>query len=520
VTRTPTTYPRLHRHEAPPAGPPALLPGWAELAAAFQGATGWRLIWDDKPAAKTARGKSTARPSRPKLTVKSALPRGVRATTTLVSRERAVALAKAVERMLRELDDARLALWQQDAELATAIPVRAESDAARKLAERLQGALRAAAEAIGCHAAAAYLLDEGTSELKLRAAWGLPASRLAAPARPLRGALADLEALSGHAVSIENTAATPQWRVPEAFPAACVVPLASPTQLLGTVWVFARKHRDFPRGATNVVELAAQRIAADLEREVLLRETPAAKRRAAKKNTSGLVPDDRILNEPSSPAPAQALRVRPVLEGWEFAAHQGGAAASWCDWAELKGGVLSLAVAEVTAPQPALAATTVAASLAAHRLYPHDAGQLLERLNQTLCTTWAGGEQAFLAYGRLELASGRAELAIAGGGGAILLGPQREIIAGSAFSLGSDPEAAFESSMRTIAPGQTLLLAGSQMHAALKKPGGLPPADLAAVTIAKLERDSLDRAAAALAELAAGPASDSDGRSFLLLRRR
>jgi hypothetical protein len=57
------------------------------------------------------------------------------------------------------------------------------------------------------------------------------------------------------------------------------------------------------------------------------------------------------------------------------------------------------------------------------------------------------------------------------------------------------------------------------MHAALKKPGGLPPADLAATTIAKLEKESLDHAAAALAELAAN-STGRDERSFLLLRRR
>ena len=47
----------------------------------------------------------------------------------------------------------------------------------------------AGAEAVGCQSAALYLLDDDTSELKMRSCWGLPCDRLAAPARPLRGAV-------------------------------------------------------------------------------------------------------------------------------------------------------------------------------------------------------------------------------------------------------------------------------------------------------------------------------------------
>ena len=125
------------------------------------------------------------------------------------------------------------------AELAAGVPVVPHRDDEKHLAARLEAVLRAGAEAVDAKAAALYLLDEATTELKLRSSWGLPFDRLAAPARPLQGAVADLEALLGHAVVLNDNDAREMWRVPEGLPhgglrARC----PRPTTLLGTLWVF------------------------------------------------------------------------------------------------------------------------------------------------------------------------------------------------------------------------------------------------------------------------------------------
>ena len=147
------------------------------------------------------------------------------------------------------------------------------------LAERLEAVLKAGTEAIGCQAAGLYLLDEATSELKLRAIWGLPEERLLAPARPLRGAVADLEALVGHAVVLEDTSLLQHWRCPEEFPAAVCVPVSTPSIPLGTLWVYCDESRDFSPEQTNLLEIIAGRLAADLEREMLLAAGTKAKNR-------------------------------------------------------------------------------------------------------------------------------------------------------------------------------------------------------------------------------------------------
>ena len=120
-------------------------------------------------------------------------------------------------------------------------------------------------------AAALYLLDEGTTELKLRSCWGLPFDRLTASARPLQGAMADLEAMLGHAVVLNDVETRRVWNVPEDFPAAVCVPVSTPTTLLGTLWVFGNERRDFNDRQTNILEVVAGRLASDLEREMLMR---------------------------------------------------------------------------------------------------------------------------------------------------------------------------------------------------------------------------------------------------------
>src|SRR5690606_35029530 len=149
---------------------------------------------------------------------------------------------------------------------------------AQNLALRLEAALRGGAQAVGCQAAALYLLDDATTQLKRRSAWGLPIDRFTRPARLLEGATADLEALAGHAIVLADPSVCAEWPRPEAFPAAVCVPVSSATMPLGTLWMFSARSRDFRDEEVNVVEIVAGRIATDLEREVLLAEGAAGAR--------------------------------------------------------------------------------------------------------------------------------------------------------------------------------------------------------------------------------------------------
>ncbi len=96
-------------------------------------------------------------------------------------------LAGAIAKVLSDLDVARDALRKREAELAATVPVIERSADPVHLAERLEAVLRGGAQAVNCHAAAVYLLDSATTELKLRAAYGLPRERLALDPRLAHG---------------------------------------------------------------------------------------------------------------------------------------------------------------------------------------------------------------------------------------------------------------------------------------------------------------------------------------------
>ena len=164
-----------------------------------------------------------------------------------IERGSAQSLAGSIADLLGELLETRRALWQREAELAAGVPLVPHREEEKHLAAAFGSRVAGGAEAVGGDAIALYLLDEATTELKLRSSWGLPFDRLAAPARPLKGAVADLEAMLGHAVVLDDPNTTRVWNVPEEFPAAVCVPVSTPTTLLGTLWVYQQRKTRFQR---------------------------------------------------------------------------------------------------------------------------------------------------------------------------------------------------------------------------------------------------------------------------------
>jgi GAF domain-containing protein len=188
-------------------------------------------------------------------------------------RAAAIRLASDVTDLTNELEKCRAALRDRDAEFVGQVqsPIRRENS--RRFTQRLEAILESSAQALACQAAAVYILDEDTTQLKLRASFGLPVIRLAEEPRELEGATADLEALVGHAVVLEDDKLFGFWRVPEPdYEAAVCVPIASADTILGTFWLFSSEPRDFSERDTDLIEILAGRFAAELERDALLAE--------------------------------------------------------------------------------------------------------------------------------------------------------------------------------------------------------------------------------------------------------
>ncbi|MHB8867015.1 MAG: PP2C family protein-serine/threonine phosphatase [Pirellulaceae bacterium] len=369
-----------------------------------------------------------------------------------LSLERIQPLAQAIGDLVSELHRTQSTVWQREAELAAGIPVTLRPDEQGQLAGRLESVLRGGAEAVGCQAAALYLLDDATSHLKLRAAWSLPKSRYLDAPRPLRGAVADLEALVGHAVALENTALLPHWKAPEDFPAALCVPVASSSTPLGTLWFFAQQVREFSPEQTHLAEIVAGRLVSDLEREVLIREGLRHRQTDQARQLLAQWQDEQRPNVP------------PLVDGWQIAGRLSGEdslGGQLFDWSVLPDGRIAVAVGQADGMhlEASLTATTLHIALKSHATYPHDPRQMLDRLNEALWTYSTGNRFASLFYALIDPDIGEMEYASAGDTHALIVSPQGcETVGECGMLLGSDPDHRFVVSRRRIEEGQSLVL--------------------------------------------------------------
>lgn len=384
-------------------------------------------------------------------------------------------LAGSLAGLLGELIRTQSELCRREAELAVGVPLVPHSDEPRHLALRLESVLKGGAEALHCHAAALYLLDADTTVLKLRAAWGLPAERFTDPARPLDNAKADLEALLGHAVVIENAAEMRQWNMPENFPSAVCVPVSSATNPLGTLWLFSSQPRGFNDHQTNLAEIVAGRLASDLEREVLLAEGIAGKH------------SERQVAAAEQLQQNQLPRVSPHLEGWDLAgwtqqAHEVGG--DFYDWFVRSDDKLIAAVGDSLQQGicAGLTASSLRTALRSHAEYASAPGTLLARLNQTIWSGSAGDQPANLCYAWIDPHTGELYVATAGHAWSLLLRPGGwELLSQPTQPLGVEPDAIYTGNQRLLLPGESLVMMTAGVQEAIDAQGhpfgNLPLAD-------------------------------------------
>ncbi|MBQ1454311.1 MAG: GAF domain-containing protein [Thermoguttaceae bacterium] len=134
--------------------------------------------------------------------------------------------------------------------------------------------LRRGTRQIDCQAAGLYLLDERTSFLKLCGSWGTLKNSSEHPIRPLSSATADLEALLGNAVVLNEPFLREKWNAPEQYETSLCIPVADDQTLLGTIWFFSDKKRDFTSDQLEKLELVAAKVALEIKRASLIKNRP------------------------------------------------------------------------------------------------------------------------------------------------------------------------------------------------------------------------------------------------------
>ena len=498
-----------------------------DLLKAFQATTGWTLKYEsgalrlETPKGEAGKGKggdaaSEERPAAGRQQSETTnQKKGFSGSSPLVPVADAQRLAGSIADLVSELLVTRRVLWQREAELAAGVPLIPLREEEKHLAVRLESVLRAGAEAIGGDAIALYLLDDATTELKLRSSWGLPFDRFASPARSLQGAMADLEAMLGHAVVLNDDQLMRMWNIPENFPAAVCVPVSTPTTLLGTLWVFCNERRDFNDRETNILEVIAGRIAADLEREMLLRA-----------GTDGAQLKKQV-------AAAERLQrnelptISPLLDGWNVAgrtAQAEGVGGAFNDWFCLPRGLLAVAVGKAAdqGVAGAMTANVVKTAVRAHARYHRQAERILGQTNLTLWTGSAGDQHASLFCALIESATGRVCCSSAGQTSVLLLRADRwESLSQQSVCLGGSPEVDFEQYGYELQPGETLVIFTDSVRDAVdgaNRPWG--EAGLAEALMGKQQLAAEELVAAASEALNAYAAKpDGIDRSILVVKR-
>ncbi len=366
---------------------------------AFRDATGWELhteLVDDfdllpGQSALNAQGVRVA-PLEPQ--------RGPR-----VERAKAVRLAEAIHSLYGEFQSTRRALAHREAELAAGVPVAAHADERQHIAARLSDVLREGARLLHCDSSGVYLLDGDNMRLKLRAGWRIPRSRLLGPPRSLESCGADLQALSDVPVMLSGSQQAEAWRAPESCHAAICVRVATTTLPLGTLWFFSKKEREFSRKHVELARLVAGRIAAELEREVLLSET---QRLTALRSQ---LDDVARSAKTSESAP-------PQLEHWSIAGwtrQPQGFGGAFHAWDAARDAAAWVAVGECGGKRLVGSHRAAALSASVRSVWPRtkSPAALLAEVNRLLWQREAGDGVAALAAARLTDA-GEAELSVAG----------------------------------------------------------------------------------------------------------
>lgn len=372
-----------------------------------------------------------------------------------VSRGSAQQLAAAGIGLVQRVQESIAMIRRQEAELAASAAVGDTLEESGVLADRLEGLLSWAAAATGCDVAALYLLNDDTTALKLRASFGLPASRLLAPARPLRGSRGDLECLVRDVVLIEDLDASlvGGWNSPEAFPSAIVVRIEEDDLPIGTLWLWSKRPCEFSSREGAAARLATAGISAELARTKLERqrhrwtETQRSVQAAAQWQLRQLPP---------------AVEISPgiVVDGWTESPRPW--ACSWHAWDVLPDGMIALALAEAEPARldGALIAATARAAFAAHGNYRHSVTDMLSRVNDSLWQTNSGEQVVSMLYAHLNPETGEGKVASAGSIQAIIASSRgfRPLRSGTQGEpLGSGLDGRFSAVEFRLQPGEVLV---------------------------------------------------------------
>ena len=226
--------------------------------------------------------------------------------------------------------------------------------------------------------------------------------------------------------------------------------------ILGTLWLFCERARDFSAHEQNLAETLAGRLAADLERNVLLQEVVATKthRREA----------DELSQWHKTRRPHA-----PVVEGWDVAGSctRDDRQADFFHWHLCDDDQLALTVASVggTSIVDAFSSISLHATVRSHLQYPHRVSEFIHLVNRSVWSGSAGDEQASLFHAQVQPTAGAVKYSAAGRMNSYILRPHGwEPMEYATQLLGADAEWLHPEHRQIMVPGDVLLTFSDLSH--------------------------------------------------------
>jgi phosphoserine phosphatase RsbU/P len=429
------------------------IPGLEDFIGSFRDATGWEV--DLTPAA-TSGGFLMDADDRPAdgntplelniVDMASDLVPG----QSCVHREKCDGIVKSVNQILADFCRTRRVIDRLHAEMATTVPVLLQSTEEDVLLEKLEAVIKQGMTILNMSAGGVYLLDDETRELSLRIQVGLGIDSLLAPSRPLKGSVADLEALVGNSVVIKDATQQAYWNIPEHYPSGICVPVKTQAAPLGTLWFFSDHQRELGENESQIAEMIGGRLSAELERESAVRSGSVSKKFT------------REIERARTWQTLQVPAVIPELDGWSLIGsefHNEGIGGSIFDFRLSDGGNLFASVGDVQGGlfESGLAASSLRGAMVAHGIGHPQPSNYLHDVNNTMWNCSLGDQIGSLFHIQLQPETGIAKWANAGQTGAVVVGAAAEpylVMEGS--PLGTCENETFDGGERVLLPNSVL----------------------------------------------------------------
>jgi len=371
--------------------------------------------------------------------------------TSSVPMDSAQELLVAIERLVDRLDMAEETVRRQEAELATSVGLTNNSDRQRETADRLESILDSVSRAIGAVAGAIYLLDDETSSLKLRSSIGLPKSRLTCPPRDLRGSLADLEALLGNAVLLNDIELMRDWPSPEPFASALVVPIGSSTMPHGTMWFWSENTRSYSPTEVEVANLAAGRVMSEIEQSILGQEVHQSRVIQKQFDTASitqasLLPNSQILNKDFD------------VNGWTF--QNGSIGGGFHHWDVNQQEMMTIAMGNASqqGPDGAIVATGIQSIIRTQWKGNSNPVAIMQTINDTMWGLQEADWSASLGLIQINPATGYGSICSAGDVQSFIISHRGfRPIGTPGLRVAAQPDTLFSSNRFNLQPGEILL---------------------------------------------------------------